>query len=763
MGELKAEIDKWKQTHNQLEKRIVDLVKSEEYQLAKDLALKGNGCLSCVEGIEILMGYTTELNTAQSLEDLAKIKRPKLQEFPPDKLNLSDHLDFINKRLENKIDEAVQEYSEKIESDLNRKRYIKVAEQAEELKKIAMNAPELGIETGDIENISIVSRYGRDIKRSKTYKNLLKIKGELSNTIKGIEEEAPLLPFINLDEYLNRKILKTRSRESRFILEMIERYLNERLFYAANERYTQLEELGIYSRDIRERIKIEDRKDPKITIEDYKKKLKLLKNTDDDSKELIQMIKDLQFDILQYKEYRDLETISRKRLDSLLSDLNKFEKRLFNKSKIEPAIEIREEQATKTANQLLCSYNGKIEDILTFYRGVVDFYRILSLAEGLEDSRIICLCSSLKAEEDKILWKKLKSLNFDNLVLRETNISIPLQVLDEILVWEERVLTSAINTVSPSYRRETFSKYDPKRKEKILSILSYLEEFGYKISDYLLDLPSFSNRCIVPLKDIIIVDISVIIDNLEFLGVLQETHTHDFWDSTEKFMQIYPNPKSIYRLLNKGKMSSDTKKFVKKINNELEKIKGERKLVYIGRYRDLSKLVVDKYLTDFFKPLNGSQFIVSKLNYNMDFSIEDRDLMDFLNEDYGQELPKEYLLYDTFSYQLKGSLLEIPCFNISMENDHIVPRKNGRPAPYTRHMLVEDTGKETTLYLPSLASGIEENNRIKKSMDSLVTGLIKTKYRELNPDKGINVKQIDWCVTDALVISRKNDVGVNHP
>ena len=90
-----------------------------------------------------------------------------------------------------------------------------------------------------------------------------------------------------------------------------------------------------------------------------------------------------------------------------------------------------------------------------------------------------------------------------------------------------------------------------------------------------------------------------------------------------------------------------------------------------------------------------------------------------------------------------------------MEHRHIVPRKNGRPSPHTKHMLVEDNGKETTLYLPSLASGVKSNKDIQASMDRFVIELIKKRFKELNPDKEIHVKQIDWYVTDALVISRQ--------
>ena len=90
-----------------------------------------------------------------------------------------------------------------------------------------------------------------------------------------------------------------------------------------------------------------------------------------------------------------------------------------------------------------------------------------------------------------------------------------------------------------------------------------------------------------------------------------------------------------------------------------------------------------------------------------------------------------------------------------MENDNMVPQKSGSPSPYTKHMLIEDTEKETTLYLPSLASGIESNHSIEKSMDKLVVALIKKGYKKLNPNKEITVKQIDWYATDALVLSRK--------
>jgi len=757
--ELRSELEKWNETRHQFTTRITELVKSEEYEQAKGLATKRDGFLPWPASIEILKKYGTAIDSAQSLEDLAKIVEPSPHEYPLIHCNLSGHLEFLNQRLETKIDIAIQEYSETIESDLRKKRYVSVAERAEVLKKIAVSAPGLGIEMGDIEKIKVLSQYGKDIKKSNVFKDLVEIKTQLTDIIKELEEDSPSIPYFSvIKEYLDGKIRRTRLIESKPIREAIARQLSGGLFYAAKQKSDQLEELGIDNHGMKEQIDAENKKDPKTKIEEYKAKLRILKNTDEDSNKGIGKIEDLQSEIHQYKRHKRLEKVSRKRLDSLLSDLTKLEKKVVHSTKSGPTRKIRQEQkgSGKSVNQLLCSYTGKIVDILTFYRGVVDFSRILALADRIEDSRIICLCSSLENEEDGIHWKKLKSLKVDNLILRETNVSIPLQISDEILVWEDRMLTPAVRTVSLNHGVEAFPKYDTKRKEKVVDILSHLEEFGYKISDYFLNLPSCLNRCIAPLKEKILVDISIIMDNLELLEVSRARfETPPFGDFKEKFIQEYPDQKSINRLLNKGKVDSDIRRFVRMVNYELEKIKGERELVYVGMYKDLSRLVVNMYLMDFFMPLNGSQFIVSKLNYDTDFSMGDLDLMDYLSKDYGKELPKEYIVYDTFSYQLKGSVIEIPCFNLIVENDNLVPRKNGRPLPYTKHMLVEDTEKETTLYLPSLASGVKANSKIKKSMDTFVAKLIKKKHNELNPNKEINVKPIDWYVTDALVISRK--------
>ena len=761
MGALRAEIEEQERTGLQTLKSFFGLPNEEEYEEITGSPTQKSGYPPASEVIDILKKYATSIHTVKSLEDLAKVKKPNPEEylFPP--YHLFEYLAFLNDILEIKIDIIIQQYSESIDADLNEKRYASAAKKAEELKRIAIRMPEFEIEIEDIENIKLVSQYGREVKKTKTHHELLNLKRKITKSISKTKEDSPSIPyFLDLKEYLDQKIRRTATKESTPILRAIERLLDRGFSYAAKKEYDRLGAFGVSKKDVFQRIEAENRKNPEIKLKEYKENLRLLKKADDTCANRIQMIYDLKSEIEQYKVHSYLEKLSKKRLDSLLNDLIQLEKKSINRPKKELTKKGKIEQErvidSRTVHQLLCSYSKKIEDVLTFYTGVVDFYRILSLAERMEDSRIICLCSCLNQEQDEISWDRLKSLHSDRLVLRETNMSIPLRAVDEILVWEEKVLTPAVRTAYRPNINDMFSRYDAKRKENILDILSFLKEFGYKITDYPLNLPTCFNRSIIPLKDRIIVDIGIILDNLELLETsIKRLLIPSFKGSKERFIQTYPNHKSISKFVNEGKTNADIKRFIRALNDEFVKMKGEREIVYVGRHKDLSKLLVDRYLTDFFTPINDSQFIVSKMNYYGDMSMADCDLINFLNNEYGEESPEDYILYDTFSNQLQGSKIEIPCFNLNMDSDNMVPQKNGSPSPYTRHMLIEDTEKETTLYLPSLGFGIGSNHAIEKSMDKFVVELITRGYRELNPDKEITVKQIDWYSIDALVLSRR--------
>ncbi|MDY6856483.1 MAG: hypothetical protein SWO11_17625 [Thermodesulfobacteriota bacterium] len=762
MGALRAEIEEQQQTGTQTLYGFFGLLNQEEYEEITDSAIQASGYHRVSESIDILKKYATSIHTLKSLEDLAKVKKPNPKEylFPP--YHLFEYLEFLNDILEIKIDITIQHYSEDIDADLNKKRYAPAAEKAEELKRIAIRAPELEIEMEDIENIRLVSQYGMKVKKTNTYNDLRNLKRKITKTITIIKEDSPSIPyFLDLKEYLDQKIRRAAKKESTRILQAIERLLNKGLSYAAKKEYDRLGTLGVHKKDVLQRIEAEDRKDPKVKLQKYKENLRLLKNTDSIYANRIQMIHDLKSEIEQYKARRNLEKLSKKRLDSLLNDLIQLEKRSIQKPKKavtrKGKFEQEKEAASKTVHQLLCSYSKKIEDVLTFYTGRVDFYRILSLVEKMEDSRIICLCSCLNQEQDRISWDRLKSFHSDRLILRETNMPIPIQTVDEILVLEGKVLTPAVRAAYRPNLNRIFSRYDAKRVVNIVDILSFLKEFGYTISDYPLDLPVCFNRSIVPLQDRIIVDIGIILDNLELLDTsIKKLLIPGVWASKERFIQIYPNHKSISKFVNEGKTNADTKRFIRALHDEFVKMSREREITYVGRYKDLSKLLVDKYLTDFFTPISDSQLIVSKINYNRDSSMADSDLIDFLNNEYGVESSEDYILYDTFSNQLQGSKIEIPCFNLNMNSDNMVPQKSGIPVPYTKHMLVEDTEKETTLYLPSLGFGIESNHAIEKSMDKLITDLIKRGYKELNPHKEITIKQIDWYSIDALILSRSD-------